>query len=110
VRADVSFSSFRPCRTHRPLYSSGIGYETTKRLVEHGATVYLACRSKERTEAAIAKLEEEVPSARGKGMLRVLVVDMGDTHAVRRAALEFMQREDRLDVLGGLLALPFRCA
>lgn len=78
---------------------SGLGYVTTRHLARHGAKVYLACRSEDRTLAAIAKLEEEVPEIKGKERLRFIQVDMGNMQSVKRAAEEFIQKEKRLDVL-----------
>jgi len=85
-------------------HSSGIGYETAKHLAAHGATVYLACRSEERANAAIVRIEAAVPDVKGQDRLKFLQIDMGDTHSVRRAAEEFMERETRLDVLGACAA------
>ena len=84
--------------------SSGIGYETTRHLANHGATVYLACRTEDRARAAIAKLEEGLPeNAKDKNRLKFLQVDLGDMHSVKRAADKFMEQETRLDVLSTLL-------
>ncbi|KAI0033031.1 NAD-P-binding protein [Vararia minispora EC-137] len=78
---------------------SGIGYETTKHLAVHGATVYLAVRSKSRAEAAVAKLEKDAPGAKGGDRLRILLVDLASAHSIVRAAVEFKRREKKLDVL-----------
>ncbi|VDC05280.1 unnamed protein product [Peniophora sp. CBMAI 1063] len=90
---------------------SGLGYETTKELAKHGATVYLACRTEDRAVAAIAKLEEEVPEIKGKDRLHFIQVDMGNMQSVKRAAEEFVQKEKRLDVLlhnAGRLTTPYK--
>ncbi|KAI0033030.1 NAD-P-binding protein [Vararia minispora EC-137] len=78
---------------------SGIGYEATKQIAAHGATVYLACRTKDRTDAAIAQLEKDMPKLAGTSQLRFLEIDLGDMRSVKRAADEFMKQETRLDVL-----------
>jgi NAD(P)-dependent dehydrogenase (short-subunit alcohol dehydrogenase family) len=41
----------------------GLGYETAKALAEHGATVVMACRDKDRCREAIRRLLTAVPSA-----------------------------------------------
>ena len=61
--------------------------------------MYLACRSKEKTLASIARLEEEVPSAKEAGQLRFLQVDMSDMRSVKKAAEEFLSKEDALHTL-----------
>eukprot|EP00775_Hariotina_reticulata_P008233 gene8233-8423_t len=45
-------------------FNSGIGYETSRALLEHGAEVIGVCRSAERGEQAMADLQEEFPTAK----------------------------------------------
>jgi NAD(P)-dependent dehydrogenase (short-subunit alcohol dehydrogenase family) len=71
-------------------------------LAAHGATVYLACRTKDKADTAIVRLEQEVPQLAGADRLRFIQIDLGDMHSVKRAAGEFLARETRLDVLGAL--------
>lgn len=45
-------------------FNSGIGYHTTKALLEHGAEVIGIARSDERGHEAVAQLKEQVPGAK----------------------------------------------
>ncbi|KAF7323749.1 Fungal peroxidase [Mycena kentingensis (nom. inval.)] len=85
--------------------NSGVGYETVKQLLLKNATVYLAARSDERAPAAIAKLQTETD---GKKAI-FLKLDLGDIPSVRRAAEDFLAKEERLDYLfnnGGVMNSP----
>ncbi|RPD56661.1 NAD(P)-binding protein [Lentinus tigrinus ALCF2SS1-7] len=84
--------------------NSGIGYETCKRLLEHNARVYLAARSKEKADAAIASLERET----GKQAI-FLELDLADLSSVKHAAEEFLSREHELHILfnnAGVMLVP----
>ncbi|KAJ2990506.1 hypothetical protein NUW54_g8450 [Trametes sanguinea] len=72
----------------------GIGYETIKALLQHNAKVYMASRSKEKAEAAIASLKE----ATGKEAI-FLELDLSSLASVRRAAKEFLAKERELHIL-----------
>ncbi|KZS99459.1 NAD(P)-binding protein, partial [Laetiporus sulphureus 93-53] len=74
--------------------NTGIGWETIKALLEHNAKVYMASRSKQRAEVAVARLKEET----GKEPI-FLELDLGDLKSVRRAADEFLSKEQELHVL-----------
>ncbi|KAI0033569.1 NAD-P-binding protein [Vararia minispora EC-137] len=89
---------------------AGIGYETGRYLAARGAKVYMACRSREKTLAAIERLEAELPDVKKDGRVRFLEVDMSDMKAVKQAAEEFAKRERRLDVLvhnAGRMTSPY---
>lgn len=73
--------------------NTGIGYETARVLLSRGANVVLACRSKERGDAAVAALKE----ATGKDSVRLLVLDLGSLASVRAAAAELKGKP--LDIL-----------
>ena len=86
--------------------NSGIGYETALALARKGATVILACRNKDKGEAAVRQIDQEVPTAEAKLML----LDLANLAAVRRFAGEFTAHYDRLDMLinnAGIMATPF---
>jgi len=75
--------------------NSGIGRVTARELARRGAHVVLACRSRERSEQALA----EVRSARGEGAAEFLDLDLSSLAAVRRAAAELLERGHSIDVL-----------
>jgi len=79
-------------------HSTGIGYATVKHLARKGAKVYMAARNKARAEAAIAKLQREGLGP-GNGEVVWLELDLCDPRNSKKAAQEFMNKEDRLDVL-----------
>ncbi|MCL1869200.1 MAG: oxidoreductase [Promicromonosporaceae bacterium] len=75
--------------------SSGLGYETARVLARRGATVVLACRSPERTAAAMARIRAESPGA----SLRTVTLDLASQASVRAAADRLMAEHPRIDVL-----------
>ncbi|KAJ7613352.1 NAD-P-binding protein [Mycena polygramma] len=74
--------------------NSGIGFETTKELVTHGATVYIGTRSLSKAEDAIKAIFKET----GKSPA-FLELDLADLDSVAKAAKTFQEKESRLDVL-----------
>ncbi len=64
--------------------SSGIGRITATTLAARGADVVLACRSREKTESALAEIKE-----RG-GTARFAALDLADLDSVRRFAAELI--------------------
>jgi NAD(P)-dependent dehydrogenase (short-subunit alcohol dehydrogenase family) len=68
--------------------NKGLGYETARRLIEQGHTVYLGARSTERGEKAAAELGA-----------RFVRIDVTDDLSVRAAMREIEERDGRLDVL-----------
>ena len=85
--------------------NSGIGYEAALALVQKGANVVLACRSTTKAEDAAGKIEATNPS----GSTEVLKMDLADLDSVGRAAQDFIEAHDRLDMLinnAGLMATP----
>ncbi|EKM50635.1 uncharacterized protein PHACADRAFT_264008 [Phanerochaete carnosa HHB-10118-sp] len=74
--------------------NTGIGKETVKALLEHNAKVYLAARSKEKAEKAIADLKE----CTGKEAIW-LELDLASLKSVRGAAQEFLSKERELHIL-----------
>jgi NAD(P)-dependent dehydrogenase (short-subunit alcohol dehydrogenase family) len=85
--------------------NSGIGYEAAKALVDKGAHVVLACRSRAKAEDAVAQIEAGEPS----GSTEILEMDLADLDSVKQAAGAFLASHDRLDVLvnnAGLMATP----
>jgi len=85
--------------------NSGIGYEAAKALVDKGAHVVLACRSRAKAEDAVAQIEAGEPS----GSTEILEMDLADLDSVKQAADTFLASHERLDVLvnnAGLMATP----
>lgn len=86
--------------------NSGIGYAMARALAYRGATVILACRSKEKGEAAARQIGQACPGAQAE----LLRLDLANLAAVRGFAEAFTSRHDRLDVLinnAGIMAVPF---
>jgi NAD(P)-dependent dehydrogenase (short-subunit alcohol dehydrogenase family) len=68
--------------------NKGLGYETARRLLEQGHTVYIGARSVERGEAAATKLGA-----------RFVQLDVTDGVSVAAALAAIDERDGRLDVL-----------
>ena len=92
--------------------NSGLGLETARALLARGATVLLACRNRERAEAARQQLEAECtqPAAgTSPGELMPLALDLADLASVTQAARAVTERWGRLDLLinnAGVMAPP----
>ncbi|KAG2009781.1 hypothetical protein CC2G_012670 [Coprinopsis cinerea AmutBmut pab1-1] len=74
--------------------NSGIGYDTVKALLEHEATVYIVSRNESKALPVIDELEKET----GKRALYIQA-ELSDLSSVKRAAEQFLSKEDRLDIL-----------
>ncbi|KAJ7151201.1 NAD-P-binding protein [Mycena filopes] len=87
--------------------NTGIGKETCRVLVARNAKVYLAARSEERSQAAI----EDIRKSTGKpeSSIHFLHLDLADLASVRKAAEEYISKEQELHVLinnAGVLYAP----
>ena len=85
--------------------NSGLGYFTALELARHGAQVILACRSRDKTDAAIRDIQAAVPGAG----VEFMALDLADLDAVRAFAAALKARTRRLDILAntaGVMALP----
>lgn len=85
--------------------NSGLGYHTASELARHGAHVILACRAREKTEAAMRAIHAAVPGA----SLEFMRLDLADLDAIAGFALDFKARHPQLDLLhnnAGVMALP----
>ena len=85
--------------------NSGIGFETARLLVEHGAHVVLACRDPARAAAAQQRITESRPA----GSAEVLVMDLADLDSVAAASSALAAAHSRLDLLvnnAGLMCTP----
>lgn len=77
--------------------SAGVGKELARLLYSLHGTVYLAARSKERANAAISWIRETHPESQGR--LEFLYLELADLESIKPAAEEFLEKEQRLDVL-----------
>jgi NAD(P)-dependent dehydrogenase (short-subunit alcohol dehydrogenase family) len=87
--------------------NSGIGYATALALARRGAAVALACRNRERGEAAVAKLISEAPGAQ----ITLELLDLSSLASVRALAERELERNLPLDLLinnAGVMAPPRR--
>jgi NAD(P)-dependent dehydrogenase (short-subunit alcohol dehydrogenase family) len=75
--------------------NAGVGYETTLALYEAGAHVILACRSFEKANEAISKIEQHP----GKGTLEAGLLDLASLTAIKQFADDFKNKHAKLDVL-----------
>ncbi|TDL27094.1 NAD-binding protein [Rickenella mellea] len=86
--------------------NTGVGKETIKALLQHNAKVYMASRSKEKAEEAIADLKEDT----GKDAI-FLQLDLASLDAVKKATEEFASKETKLHILfnnGGVMFPPVK--
>ena len=84
----------------------GLGFETAIGLVKKGAKVIMACRSKEKAEAAIKEILKRVPGAE----LEFMALDLNSLKSVRAFANNYSEKYDRLDLLinnAGIMYPPF---
>jgi len=84
--------------------TSGTGYVCARELAKLGAKVFLLNRASERSEAALVKLQEEVPD----GKFELITCDLQNFESVRNAAAAIKDKSDRLDILcnnAGVMAL-----
>lgn len=90
--------------------NSGLGLETTRALAARGAHVILACRSRAKTEAAIAALREGSPEL-DPAKLEFRELDLASLDSIARFAADRLAEQAGLDLLinnAGVMALPYR--
>jgi len=86
--------------------NSGIGYEATKEFARKGAQIIMACRSVDKAQAALTKIQAEIPGAPAE----IIHLDLASQKSVRKFAEAFMAKYDRLDILlnnAGIMAIPY---
>ena len=76
---------------------AGCGKELARMLYSKNGTVYVAGRSQDKGDAAIAEIKSAYPSSDGK--LAFLHLDLADLSTIKKSAQDFMSKEQRLDVL-----------
>lgn len=87
--------------------ASGVGYELAKLLYSRNGDIYIAARSAEKVGRAIKTIKASAPSS--KGQLDSIILDLADFPTIKKAVNEFLEKEDRLDVLvhnAGLMTPP----
>ncbi|MFQ6329419.1 oxidoreductase [Nocardia sp. CWNU-33] len=75
--------------------NTGIGFETARALAEHGAAVVLACRNREKAEAAADRIIQNTPSA----ALETTEMDLSSLDSISTAAEAIRSRYDHVDLL-----------
>jgi NAD(P)-dependent dehydrogenase (short-subunit alcohol dehydrogenase family) len=89
--------------------NSGIGFETALELARAGAEIILPARTQAKSDAAIARIVQQVPNAK----LRPEILDLADQASIRAFADRIIQKfpGQSLDLLinnAGVMALPRR--
>src|ERR1700693_3211372 len=88
--------------------SAGIGVETARALVAHGAHVTGAARDLEKAEAATAQVRKDAAS--NGGSFELVALDLASLKSVRACADELLARSKSFDVVianAGVMATPF---
>ena len=84
--------------------NTGLGYEAARVLSGRGARVLIACRSQQKAEDAIARIEKQ----NGTVNISYVPLDLGDLSSVKQCAAQ-LQAEERIDVLinnAGIMVPP----
>ena len=85
--------------------NSGLGYETSKFLLERGATVIMCCRDLRKGE----KAKKELLKFKFSGKIELVELDLSDLINVKKFAESIRSKFDHLDVLinnAGIMAPP----
>ncbi|CAH0035393.1 unnamed protein product [Clonostachys rhizophaga] len=86
--------------------NTGLGKQYILELCRHNpAQVWLAARNLDKAQAAVAEIQSQVPGA----PIEILEIDLSSLSSVEKAAREFQQRCDRLDILmlnAGIIMAP----
>jgi len=88
--------------------SAGIGVETARSLVAHGAHVVGAARDLTKAEAATAAVRKD--AAAGGGSFELVALDLASLESVRGCADELLAKGESFDVVianAGVMATPF---
>jgi len=88
--------------------NSGIGFEASRALAAKHATVVLACRSREKGQAALDAIRGRTPNA-NEAKLVLERLDLSDLGSVRAFAAKVLKDHARIDVLinnAGIMAIP----
>jgi len=86
--------------------NAGIGYHTSLELARHGARVLVGSRNKERGQAAVDTIKQEVSGAN----VELMELDLNSLHQVKQAADAFLTTDSPLNILvtnAGIMGVPF---
>lgn len=75
--------------------NAGIGRETALELAQAGAHIYMACRSRERSEPVRDAIIAETSNSK----VELIDLDLGSFDSVRACAEDFLEKSDHLDIL-----------
>lgn len=76
---------------------AGVGFELSKILYAHNATIYIAGRSSSKAENAIERIRKASPES--SGHIEFLYLDLSDLSTIKPAVQSFTAQQQRLDVL-----------
>ncbi|PYI24129.1 NAD(P)-binding protein [Aspergillus violaceofuscus CBS 115571] len=79
--------------------TSGVGYHAASLLYAKHATVYIAARSAEKAQTAIATIQSAPECTHSRGRLAFLALDLSELRSIKRSVEEFLRLENRLDIL-----------
>jgi NAD(P)-dependent dehydrogenase (short-subunit alcohol dehydrogenase family) len=88
--------------------SAGLGVETTRSLIAHGAKVVGTARNIEKAKTATKHIDELVAS--GTGAFDIIRLDLADQSSARSAAEELLARGEKFDYVianAGVMETPF---
>lgn len=87
--------------------NGGLGLETARALARRGARVVMAARNQDKSAAAVADIQAEIPNA----SLEIYELDLGSLTSIRSAVVQLVRRYPRIDLLvnnAGVMAIPER--
>lgn len=90
--------------------NSGIGLETTKKMVEWGAEVILAARDRKAGEATTRTISDRFATTPSAGTCTFMHLDLTDLKSVAEFARNILSREKPIDLLinnAGVMMCPF---
>ncbi|MCB9451066.1 MAG: SDR family NAD(P)-dependent oxidoreductase [Anaerolineaceae bacterium] len=86
--------------------NSGTGYEAAKEVARKGAQTIMACRSMDKAQTALARIQAEIPGATAE----IMPLDLASLDSIRQFAEAFKTKYTRLDVLlnnAGIMMTPY---
>ena len=94
--------AYKKCRSNKQYYSSGLGLETCRELLAHGATVYMLIRTPARAENVIKQLETDIHDIAGhvavinaaRDTEALILLPAAMFHIFRRGVRSIVERQD----------------